>query len=43
MRRDEVYLRHILDVISNIEKFMEGVSEKAFLAMLRSSMLFERS
>ena len=32
MKRDEVYLRHILDAISNIEKFMEEVSKEAFLS-----------
>jgi len=32
MKRDEVYLRHILDAISNIEKFMEDVSKEAFLS-----------
>ena len=28
MKRDRTYLRHILDSISNIEKFMEGVSKE---------------
>ena len=30
MKRDKVYLKHILDAISNIEKFMKGVSKEAF-------------
>ena len=32
MKRDKVYLKHILDAISNIEKFMEGVSKEAFFS-----------
>ena len=31
MKRDEAYLRHILDAISNIENFIEGVSKEGFL------------
>ena len=31
MRRDKAYLKHILDAISNIEKFMLGVSKEMFL------------
>ena len=30
MKKDKVYLTHILDSISDIEKFMEGVSEEEF-------------
>ena len=30
MRRDEIYLRHILGAISDIETFMEGVSKEEF-------------
>lgn len=30
MKKDEAYLTHILDAISDIEKFMEGVSEGEF-------------
>jgi uncharacterized protein with HEPN domain len=30
MRKDKVYLTHILDAISDIEKFMQGVSEEEF-------------
>jgi uncharacterized protein with HEPN domain len=30
MKKDEAYLRHILDAISDIEKFMENVTQKAF-------------
>ncbi|HDJ89889.1 MAG TPA: DUF86 domain-containing protein [Thermoprotei archaeon] len=32
MKRDKVYLRHILEAISNIEKFMEGVSKEDFFS-----------
>jgi len=31
MRRDKAYLRHILDAISNIERFIEGVEKEDFL------------
>ena len=30
MKNDNVYLKHILDAISDIEKFMQGVSEEEF-------------
>jgi len=30
MRRDKVYLKHILDAILNIEKFIEGVEKEDF-------------
>ncbi len=30
MKNDRVYLKHILDAISDIEKFMQGVSEDEF-------------
>jgi uncharacterized protein with HEPN domain len=30
MRRDKAYLRHILDAISNIEKFVEGLNKEEF-------------
>ena len=30
MKNDKVYLKHILDAISDIEKFMQGVSEEEF-------------
>src|SRR5208283_4896028 len=30
MKNDNVYLKHILDAISDIEKFMQGVSEQEF-------------
>ncbi|MEM0171820.1 MAG: DUF86 domain-containing protein [Conexivisphaerales archaeon] len=30
MRKDEAYLRHILDAISKIEKFTEGVTKEIF-------------
>lgn len=30
MKKDEAYLRHILDAISDIEKFVENVTQKAF-------------
>ena len=30
MKKDKVYLTHILDTISDIEKFMQGVSEEQF-------------
>jgi len=32
MKRDKVYLRHILEAISNIEKFMERVSKEDFFS-----------
>jgi uncharacterized protein with HEPN domain len=31
MRRDEAYLKHILEAISNIEKFIEGLTREEFL------------
>ena len=31
MKRDEAYLKHILDAILNIEKFIEGVNKENFL------------
>ena len=31
MKRDKAYLKHILDAISNIEKFIEGVKKENFL------------
>jgi uncharacterized protein with HEPN domain len=30
MKRDDVYLRHILDAIYNIERFVEGLSREEF-------------
>ena len=30
MKKDKVYLTHILDAISDVEKFMQGVSEEEF-------------
>jgi uncharacterized protein with HEPN domain len=30
MRRDKVYLKHILEVISNIEKFVKGLTKEEF-------------
>jgi uncharacterized protein with HEPN domain len=30
MKRDDIYLRHILDAISNIERFVEGLSREEF-------------
>jgi len=31
MKKDEPYLRHILDAISDIEKFTKGLSKESFL------------
>ncbi len=31
MKRDEAYLRHILEAISDIRQFIEGISEEAFM------------
>lgn len=31
MKRDRAYLKHILDAISNIEKFLENVDKENFL------------
>lgn len=31
MKRDKAYLQHILDAISNMEKFIEGVTKEDFL------------
>jgi uncharacterized protein with HEPN domain len=31
MTKDEVYLKHILDAISDIEQFVDGLSEEGFL------------
>lgn len=30
MKKDEAYLRHILDAISDIEKFTESVTKEGF-------------
>jgi len=30
MRRDKAYLKHILDAIPNIEKFIEGLTKEEF-------------
>jgi len=30
MRRDRAYLKHILEAITNIEKFVEGLTEEQF-------------
>jgi uncharacterized protein with HEPN domain len=30
MRGDEAYLKHILDAISNIERFTEGLTKEEF-------------
>ena len=30
MKRDKPYLQHIIDAIFDIEKFMEGITKKAF-------------
>lgn len=30
MKKDEVYLKHILDAMSDIEKFTEGISKERF-------------
>ncbi len=30
MKNDKVYLKHILDTISDVEKFMQGVTEEQF-------------
>ncbi len=32
MKKDEAYLKHILDAISDVEKFLKDVSEQEFLA-----------
>jgi len=42
MKKDRVYLTHILDAISDIEKFMQGVPEKEFLRTKRNSTLSYR-
>ncbi|MBC7130136.1 DUF86 domain-containing protein [Candidatus Bathyarchaeota archaeon] len=31
MKRDSIYLQHVLDAILNIEKFLEGVTKEEFL------------
>lgn len=31
MKRDRAYLKHILEAISNIEKFVEGLTKEDFL------------
>jgi uncharacterized protein with HEPN domain len=38
MRRDKAYLRHILDAISNIEKFVEDLTKEEFFKNVRNSM-----
>ncbi len=30
MKRDKAYLKHILDEITNLEKFTEGVTKEGF-------------
>ncbi len=32
MKKDEAYLKHILDAISDVEKFLKNVSEQEFFA-----------
>ena len=39
MRRDRAYLKHILEAITNIEKFVEGLTKEQFLRMSRSNTL----
>jgi uncharacterized protein with HEPN domain len=34
MKRDSAYLQHILDAISNIEKFVEGIKKEEFITNL---------
>lgn len=31
MKKDEVYLRHILDAIADMESFMEGITKASFV------------
>jgi len=31
MKKDKAYLKHILEAISNIERFIEGVTKERFL------------
>lgn len=31
MKRDKAYLKHMLDAISNIEKFTESITKEEFL------------
>jgi len=33
MRRDRAYLKHIVEAISNIEKFVEGLKEEIFVSV----------
>lgn len=49
MKKDKAYLKHIFDAISDIEKFVEGVSEEEFFgnkekqyAVLRAWKLLAR-
>ena len=37
MKKDKAYLQHILDAISDIEKFVENVTQNEFLRIKRSS------
>jgi uncharacterized protein with HEPN domain len=30
MKKDKAYLKHILEAISNIEKFTEGITKEGF-------------
>jgi uncharacterized protein with HEPN domain len=30
MKRDKIYLKHILEAIFNVEKFMEGLTKEEF-------------
>jgi uncharacterized protein with HEPN domain len=38
MKRDKVYLKHVLDAISDIEKFVEGLSKEEFFKNVENSM-----
>ncbi len=38
MKRDKLYLKHILEVISNIERFVEGLSKEEFFNNVENSM-----
>jgi uncharacterized protein with HEPN domain len=40
MKKDEIYLKHILEAINNIEKFVENLTEEEFLKKHRKTIRY---
>jgi uncharacterized protein with HEPN domain len=38
MKRDRAYLKHILDAILNVEKFIEGINKETFLGNVEKTI-----